>query len=72
MKPLVDSDTVRTLHQSGAIDGYTSYSDAMIATRDTTQEINAKQLEIRGRGIIRDTAGAIEETAIAGRKTLKQ
>jgi methyl-accepting chemotaxis protein len=63
-------DTVRTLHQSGAIDELTqAIQEAMIATRDTTQEISATARDLRERGVIRDTAGAIEETAIAAKET---
>ena len=63
-------DTVRTLHQSGAIDELTqAIQEAMIATRDTTQEISATARELRERGIIRDTASGIEETAIAAKAT---
>jgi hypothetical protein len=44
----------------------------MFATRDTTQEISATARDLREQGIIRDTAGAIEETAIAAKEQLKQ
>jgi methyl-accepting chemotaxis protein len=61
---------VRTLRQSGAIDELTqAIQEAMIATRDTTQEISATARELRERGIIRDTASGIEETAIAAKAT---
>ena len=69
----IQRDMVRTLHRSGAIHELTqAIQDAMIATRDTTQEISATARDLRERGIIRDTAGAIEETAIGLRKQLKQ
>ncbi len=50
-------DTVRVLRQSGAINELTAaISEAMIAARDTTREINETAKDLRDRGVIRDTA----------------
>jgi methyl-accepting chemotaxis protein len=63
-------DTVRTLHQSGAIEELTyAIQEAMIAARDTTREISETAKDLRERGVIRDTASAIDETTIAVRET---
>jgi hypothetical protein len=57
-------DVVRAIRGSGAIDELTStIHEAMIAARDATREINNTAKELKERGVIKDTATAVEETA---------
>ena len=59
-------DTVRTLRQSGAINELIyAVQEAMIVPRDTTREISETARRARDRGVIRDTASAIDETTNA-------
>jgi methyl-accepting chemotaxis protein len=65
-------DTVRNLHESGAIHELTAaVQEAVIATRDTTKEINETARNLKERGIIKHTASAIEDTTIAAKQTAK-
>jgi methyl-accepting chemotaxis protein len=61
-------DVVRAVHQSGAIDELaTAVHEAVIAARDTTNEINQTAKELKERGVIKDTAANVEKTVVAAR-----
>ena len=61
-------DVVRAVHQSGAIDELaTAIHEAVVAARDTTNEINQTAKELKERGVIKDTAANLEKTVVAAR-----
>lgn len=60
-------ELILTLHQSGAIEEITR---AARSIRDTANEINDTVKNLTERGIIKDTADAVEETAIATLDTI--
>jgi methyl-accepting chemotaxis protein len=63
-------ETVKTIHESGAIEEITqAVLEASIAARDTAKEINDAAREIKERGIIKDTAAAVEEITVTARET---
>jgi hypothetical protein len=60
-------ELILTLHQSGAIEEITR---AARSIRDTANEINDTVKNLNERGTIKDTADAVEETAIATQDTI--
>ena len=42
--------------------------EAMISARDTTREISETTRELKERGVVKDKATAVEETAVAARE----
>jgi gas vesicle protein len=60
-------ELVLTLHQSGAIEEIARTARAI---RDTANEINDTVKNLNERGIVKDTASAVEETTYAARDTI--
>ena len=63
-------DTVRIVHQSGAIDELTdAIREAVIAARDTSREINTGAKDLRERGVIKDTLTGLDTTVASAKDT---
>jgi hypothetical protein len=46
----------------------TAVSEAVVAARDTTKEINQTAKELKERGVIKDTAANVETTVVTARE----
>jgi malate/lactate dehydrogenase len=63
-------ETLRTLHQTGAIDEMAdAIRAAAVATRDTAREIEEISKEIKDRGVIKETKNAVKDAVTAVRET---